>query len=108
MKSGIIDIQFSDSIPIGVRFLAKRLREGIINETVEPFRTEIFDRVGVKRNEEGKSMAMEDIMFMDWLCENVDGRIPEFEELKESDRDIVRILGVYRASIPPVKEEETL
>ena len=108
MKSGIIDIQFSDSIPIGVRFLAKRLREGIINETVEPFRTEIFDRDGVKRNEEGKSMAMEDIMFMDWLCENVDGRIPEFEELKESDRDIVRILGVYRASIPPVKEEETL
>ena len=108
MKSGIIDVQFSDLIPGGVRFLARRLREGIINETVEPFRTEIFDRSGVKRNEEGKSMATEQIMFMDWLCDSVEGRIPAFEELKESDRDIVRILGVYRHSIPPVKEGEKL
>jgi basic membrane lipoprotein Med (substrate-binding protein (PBP1-ABC) superfamily) len=108
MKSGVIDIQFSDSIPSGVHFLAQHLREGIINGSVEPFRTEIYDRDGVKRNDAERSMSAEEIMYMDWLCDNVDGRIPEYDELRESDKGIVRILGIYRYSIPPVKEEETL
>ena len=108
MKSGVIDIQFSDSIPSGVHFLAQHLREGIINGSVEPFRTEIYDRDGVKRNDAERSMSAEEIMYMDWLCDNVDGRIPEYDELRESDKGIVRILGIHRYSIPPEKEEETL
>ena len=108
IKSGVIDLQFSDSIPAGVRFLAERLREGIIDGNTEPFRTEIFDQSGNRRNTAGRSMDPDEIMYMDWLCENVDGRIPEFEELREADRSVVRILGVYRYRIPPEKEEEKL
>ncbi|MBO6014258.1 MAG: BMP family ABC transporter substrate-binding protein [Oscillospiraceae bacterium] len=108
IKSGVIDIQFSDSIPAGVRFLAERLREGVIDGNTEPFRTEIIDQSGNKRNPAQRSMDPEEIMFMDWLCENVDGRIPGFDELREADKNVVRILGVYRYQIPPLKEGETL
>ena len=41
---------------------------------------------------------------MDWLCENVDGKIPDFEELVDKSKPLVRLLGIYRDQLPPVKE----
>ena len=37
---------------------------------------------------------------MDWLCDNVEGRIPEFDELLPSSQTLVRELGLHRESIP--------
>ena len=51
-------------------------------------------------------------MQMDWLCDNVEGKIPAFDELLPQSRNLVRLLGIYRESIPPeikeppVKEED--
>ena len=50
--------------------------------------------------------APEEIMFMDWLCDNVEGSIPEFEQLLPSSQEMVRVLGVYRDKIPPETEED--
>jgi len=41
---------------------------------------------------------------MDWLCENVVGSIPEYEDIAEKSRSIVRLQGIYRDRIPPQKE----
>ena len=41
---------------------------------------------------------------MDWLCDNVIGEIPEFEQILPEARDIVRMQGIYRDSILPVVE----
>jgi hypothetical protein len=41
---------------------------------------------------------------MDWLCECVSGRIPEYEELLPIARPIVRLLGIHREDIPPEKD----
>ena len=41
---------------------------------------------------------------MDWLCDNVIGTIPAFEELRPISQKLVRVLGVYRDRIPPEKE----
>ena len=43
---------------------------------------------------------------MDWLCDNVEGSIPRFEELLPMSHSLVRLLGVYRDDLPPVKEEK--
>ena len=43
----------------------------------------------------------EEILAMDWLCDNVDGSLPPFEQLRPESRDTVRALGLYRESIPP-------
>ena len=42
---------------------------------------------------------------MDWLCENVEGSIPEFEEIEPFAQPIVRALGIHRDRIPVEKEE---
>ena len=41
---------------------------------------------------------------MDWLCDNVEGSIPKFEEILPYSQKMVRELGVYRDTIPPEKE----
>jgi hypothetical protein len=45
---------------------------------------------------------------MDWLCENVIGEIPPFEEILPVSRNMVRELGIHRDTIPPEKEVKKL
>ena len=48
------------------------------------------------------------LMRMDWLCDNVNGSIPAFEELLPASREITRLLGLYRDRLRPVTEEKQL
>jgi hypothetical protein len=41
---------------------------------------------------------------MDWLCENVIGSIPAYEELLPISQTLVRELGIYRDQIVPEME----
>lgn len=43
---------------------------------------------------------------MDWLCDNVDGSIPKFEDLLPMSQPLVRLLGIHRDQMPPLKEEK--
>ena len=108
MKSGVIDVQLSDTLPDGVRSLAEILKQGIIDGTVEPFYTRIVDQDGRERNDGNRPLTPEEIMNMDWLCDNVDGSIPGFDQIIPRARNTVRLLGIYRDSIPPEKEEKQL
>lgn len=108
MKSGVIDVQLSDTLPDGVRSLAEILKQGIIDGIVEPFYTRIVDQEGRERNDGSHPLTPEQIMGMDWLCDNVDGSIPGFDQISPRSRDTVRLLGIYRDSIPPEKEEKQL
>ena len=106
MDSGVIDISLDDSLPDGVRSLAMALRSGIISGQIEPFRTRIVDDHSILRNDGSSSLDMDSILNMDWFCQNVDGRIPSFDELLPMSRDLVRVLGIYRSSLPPEKDKE--
>ena len=106
MNSGVIDVQLSDSIPDGVRSLAEILKKGITNGTIDPFKCRLVDQNGLVRSDGGRDLTPEEIMFMDWLCDNVEGTIPAFDQLLPSSQEMVRLLGVYRDKIPPEPEEE--
>ena len=41
---------------------------------------------------------------MDWLCDNIIGQIPPFEEILPISEKMVRELGLYRDRIPQEKE----
>lgn len=107
MNSGVIDVQLSDSIPDGVRSLAGILKNGIISGTIDPFKCRLVDQNGVVRSEGDRDLSPEEIIYMDWLCDNVEGTIPAFDQLLPSSQEMVRLLGVYRDKIPPEMEEET-
>ena len=49
--------------------------------------------------------APEELMRMDWLCDNVEGGIPDFDSLLPQSRELVRLLGIYRETIPPKTED---
>ena len=56
------------------------------------------------RNDGTKVFTPEQILHMDWLCDNVVGYIPKFEELLPVSQPLVRELGIYRDQIPPERE----
>ncbi len=104
LNSGVIGLELSRELPEGVRSLAKILRTGICNGSIHPFYRHILDQAGMERNTGKQYFTPEEIINMDWLCENVDGKIPDFEELADKSKPLVRLLGIYRDQLPPVKE----
>lgn len=108
MDSGVIDVRLSDALPDGVRSLAMLLKRGLTEGSVNPFRSRILDQNGVLRCTGEESLSPEALMRMDWLCDNVDGEIPGFEELLPGSREMVRLLGLYRDDLTTVKEEKQL
>ena len=104
MDSGVIDIELSDKLPAGVRALAEVLRKSMIDGTLDPFARKIIAQDGSVKNDGTQVLSPKDRLNMDWLCENVIGRIPPFEEILPMSRTMVRELGVYRDSIPAEKE----
>ena len=104
MSSGVIGIQWTDAIPSGSRALAEILKQGIVSGSISPFLREIISQDGTLRCDGKSPLSPEAILNMDWLCENVVGSIPEYEEIVERSRSIVRLQGIYRDRIPPQKE----
>ena len=104
MDSGVIDIQLSDHLPTGMQVLANVLRNGIREGKIDPFCRKITDQEGVLRNEGNRSFAPDELLHMDWLCDNVIGQIPEFDEVEPYAQPMLRELGIHRDKIPMEKE----
>ena len=104
MDSGVIDIELSDKLPAGVRALAELLRKSIMDGTLDPFARKIKAQDGSIKNDGTEVLSPKDRLNMDWLCENVIGSIPTFDQILPMSRTMVRELGIYRDSIPAEKE----
>ena len=108
MASGVVDVKLSEELPAGVTKLAEILREEILDGSLDPFRARITDRSGRLRCDGETALTPEEIMHMDWLCDNVDGEIPGYDELLPRSQGLVRLLGIYRESLAPQKQEKQL
>ena len=104
MDSGVIGVQLSDKLPEGVRQMARILRKGMVEGYIDPFLRRIVAQDGSVKNDGTHRFTPEELLHMDWLCENVIGSIPPFEEILPVSRSLVRELGIYRDTIPPEKE----
>lgn len=104
MDSGVIDVELSDHLPAGVSSLVSLLRRGLCTKTLDPFRRKIVAQDGTVKNDGSRNFAPEELLHMDWLCENVIGEIPSFDQILPMSQTIVRELGIYRDTIPAIKE----
>jgi len=104
MDSGVIDISLSDKLPEGVRQMAQLLRKGLIDGSLDPFQRKIRSQDGVLRSDGTHRFTPLQMLKMDWLCDNVLGSIPQFDEILPVSQTLVRELGLYRDKIPPEKE----
>jgi len=80
------------------------LGNGIRSGSILPFQTRIYDQNGNLRNNGQQSLTPEEILSMDWFCDNVEGSIPDFESLLPDHTETVRVLGVYRDQLLPEAE----
>ena len=108
LDSGVIDITLKDSLPSGTASLAQILRDGIISGTISPFRTRIVDQAGIIRNDGSHDLSADEILSMDYLCDNIIGAIPGLDEISEEALETVRRMGIYREYMPPEINEKQL
>ena len=108
MSSGVIDIELSEVVPDGVRQLADILRDGIRAGSIHPFHACLVDQSGNVRLKRGVEPTPEEIMRMNWLAENVIGRIPVLDELMPMARETTQLLALPadKPKPEPKAEEE--
>jgi len=104
MDSGVIDIALSDRLPVGVRMMAELLRTSMRERTLDPFRRKLTTQDGTLISDGSRRLSPDELLRMDWLCHNVIGSIPAFDEILPMSQSIVRELGIYKDQIPAIKE----
>ena len=81
-------------MPHGTHRLIEFLKSSIRSGSFQPFDGLIYSQNGVIQCEEGRSLQPKQIITMNWLAENVIGRIPEPEELTDEAQALLRLQGV--------------
>ena len=108
LSTGLVKMDVDESLPDGMKMLAGYLCSGITGGDIDPFLCPIHDQEGNLISDGTRRFSSDELMRMDWLCENVDGLIPGWDELIPQSRNLVRLLGLYRESIPPETGEQAL
>ena len=95
MNSGVIDVTLSEKLPDGVASLAEMLRSGLRRGLMDPFYRKIVAQDGTVKNDGSRGLSPEELLHMDWLCENVSGSIPGLDDVLPCSRPMVELLGIY-------------
>ncbi|MCI8832084.1 MAG: BMP family ABC transporter substrate-binding protein [Lachnospiraceae bacterium] len=93
MSADVIDVVYSKRTPEGTKHLIALLKKAICRNEFYPFEGILTAQDGTVMCPEGEILTPTEIVTMDWLVDNVIGRIPEPEELTEEARAIVQIHG---------------
>ena len=107
MDSGVMDVKLADDLPAGITDLANILRNGLIGGTAHPFMCAMRDAGGHLRSRGDRWYTPEEIMGMNWLLEEVDGRIPDPEDLMPFSRETTGLLRLKPDEPEETETEET-
>lgn len=94
LNAGAIDIISSERLPAGVTHLSEMLKKQIASGDLHPFSDPVIDQSGVTRVPHGTVPTQTEIIRMDYLVQNVIGRIPETSELTEAAQRLVALQGI--------------
>jgi len=84
--------------------MAELLRKSMRERTLDPFRRKLTAQDGRIISDGSRRLSPDELLRMDWLCHNVVGSIPAFDELIPTSQSLVRELGIYKDQIPALKE----
>ncbi len=94
MSAGVIEVICPSDMPHGTHRLMEFLKNSISSGSFQPFDGLIYSQNGVVQCGEGESLNPRQIITMNWLAENVVGRIPEAEELTDEAQALLKLQGV--------------
>ena len=105
MSSDAIDIVCSRKLPPRVRRTVELLHERIRSGAFQPFVGPIADQAGETRVEADVALDLQDIIHMDYLADNVVGRIPKLDELTQVACGLVSLQGIRATASGPTPAE---
>lgn len=94
LSGTVMDIVYSGKIPLGTKKLVEKLKKLIAQGEFHPFEGVFYDQEGKRHGREDEIMTIEEIIKMNWLCDNVIGQIPKKEELTKEALALVKIQGI--------------
>lgn len=95
LSNGMLDLYLKDSLPKQTRRLIEVMKEHMSEGGFNLFSTEMKDQKGRIRNHENESMSLQEIADMDWLLENVVGKIPKLSDFTEDAQELIAQYGIY-------------
>ncbi len=114
ISSGVVDIICGSNVSQSVKQLVHFLKQGITAGVVNPFSGILYSQNGKVTESEESALTPEQIMNIDWLSDNVIGRVPEFAEFNKQEQVKMRFQGAkpltdVKANIYPLmdKKEES-
>lgn len=94
MSAGVVDLICSQDLPEGTKRLVSLLRNNICSDALTPFYGELLTQDGTVMNKSDQVIPPREIITMDWLVENVVGRIPSISELTEEAQAVTKMQGL--------------
>lgn len=94
MSADVIDVICSKSMPCETARLIDFLKDSIRSGVFQIFCGPLYGQGGVLQCEKGKSLEADEIITMDWLAENVIGKVPELDELTEEAQALAGFQGI--------------
>ena len=104
MSAGVVDVILSEKLSYYSRKMVSALKNSLILGRMNPFDGELRSREGIVKEAGTPRLSSEEIIRMNWLNDNIIGRIPEREELPESVQDKIEVSGIRTEESRPVSE----
>lgn len=96
MSSGVVDVILSKDLPTGCVRLIEALRAGILSDRVSPFSGELHSQEGVIKTADSAPLSGHEVITMNWLNENIEGSLPDPDELTPKAKAFVEASGVTK------------
>lgn len=94
MSAEVIDVIFSKHLPAATKRLLDLLTKTICSKEFAVFSGVLYSQDGVVQSDPSRRLTPEEVMKMDWLAENIIGKIPTEEELLEGAKPVVSQQGI--------------
>lgn len=94
MSSDTIDVIVSQNVPGETLRLVEFIKNALRDRTLRPFQGLIRAQDRVIQSGDADELMPYDITHIDWLMENIVGRLPEMDELTPEGRDFVMLQGI--------------
>jgi len=104
MDSDAIDVFYSHKLDTGTRRITDILRHEIRAGRLRPFSESILSQDGTHRCLPGQSLTPAEIISMDWLADNVVGRIPTVADMRPEALPFVEQQGIHSIKAPDISE----
>lgn len=96
MSADVIDVIWSSAVPDETRHLLDTLRNAIRNYDFNPFDGILHAQQGLISKDANHTLTPREIISIDWLLDNIIGRIPTANELREDAQNVVRQEGIRK------------